>query len=75
MFVYFDSAKFRKKFYYADKDQGQFIEIPSKEFEKRFECYDRDLEKNHGRRVWEDDDISQSINSRADADVAEGGNR
>ena len=75
MFVYFDSAKFRKKFYYADKEQGQFIEIPSKEFEKRFECYDRDLEKNHGRRLWEDDDISQSINSRADADVAEGGNR
>ena len=75
MFVYFDSAKFGKKFYYADKEQGQFIEIPSKEFEKRFECYDRDLEKNHGRRLWEDDDISQSINSRADADVAEGGDR
>lgn len=75
MFVYFESSKFGKKFYYADKEQGQFIEMQGKEFEKRFECYDRDLEKNHGRRLWEDDDKSQNVNTRADVDVAEGGNR
>ena len=49
--------------------------MQGKEFEKRFECYDRDLEKNHGRRLWEDDDKSQNVNTRADVDVAEGGNR
>ena len=75
MFVYFESSKFGKKFYYADKEQRQFIEMQGKEFEKRFECYDRDLEKNHGRRLWEDDDKSQNVNTRADVDVAEGGNR
>ena len=75
MFEYFDSKEFGRKFYYADKAQGQFIEMPSKEFEKRFECYDKDLEKNHGHKLWEEDGKSQNVNSRADVDVSEGGDR
>ncbi len=55
MYVYIASEELGKKFYYADKERDELIEIKQEEFEKRFECYDRDLEKADGIRPWEDD--------------------
>ena len=46
LFVYIDSNEFGKKFYFADKNKGQFVEFPQKEFVKQFECYERDLQEN-----------------------------
>ena len=74
MFVYFDSDKLGKKFYYADKEQGQFIELPSKEFEKRFECFENDIEKNNGHRFWEDTEQNINIQHTEEKEV-EGGDR
>ncbi len=53
VYTYIDSDEMGRKFYYADKDKGQMIELPEEEFIKRFECYDMDLEKSNGVRPWE----------------------
>lgn len=53
LYVYVDFPNAGKKFYFADKEIGQFTEIPQKEFEAKFECYDKDLEKQNGMRPWE----------------------
>lgn len=47
MYVYIESDKLGKKFYFADKDSRQFVELSPEEFEKQFECYRMDLEKNN----------------------------
>lgn len=47
LYTYIDSDELSKKFYYADKEQGKFIELPQEEFEKKFECYEKDLEKHN----------------------------
>lgn len=54
LYVYVNLAGEGKKFYFADKEAGEFIELTQKEFESRFECYDNDLEKYNGIRPWED---------------------
>ena len=54
MYVYIESEELGRRFYYADKDKGQMIELPEEEFIKRFECYDMDLEKSNGVRPWEE---------------------
>lgn len=46
MFVYIDSNELGKKFYFADKDEGQFMELSQEEFTERFECYEEDLKKS-----------------------------
>ena len=48
LFVYIDSNELGQKFYFADKDKGQFVELPQEEFTKQFECYEEDL-KEHNR--------------------------
>lgn len=67
VYIYIDSDEVGRKFYYADKDKGQMIEIAESEFVQRFECYDMDLEKSKGIRPWEstekekkDTDLSRS---------------
>lgn len=47
LYVYMDSDELGKKFYFADKDSRQFVEIAQEEFVKQFECYRMDLEKNN----------------------------
>lgn len=54
MYVYVESEELGRRFYYADKDKGQMVELPEEEFIKRFECYDMDLEKSNGVRPWEE---------------------
>lgn len=46
MFVYIDSDELGKKFYVANKDEGQFVELEQEEFTRQFECYKKDLKKN-----------------------------
>ena len=53
MYVYVDSNELGKRFYFADKEKEQFVELSPEEFTKRFECYDRDLKKAKGIRPWE----------------------
>ena len=48
MYVYIDSDELGKKFYFADKDKGQFSELSQEEFTQQFECYEEDL-KLHNR--------------------------
>lgn len=45
LFVYIDSDELGQKFYYADKTEGQFVELPKEDFTKQFECYEEDLKK------------------------------
>lgn len=47
LYVYMDSDELGKKFYFADKDSRQFVELLPEEFVKQFECYRMDLEKNN----------------------------
>ena len=54
VYVYLDSKVSGKSFFFADKDTGQFVQLPQEEFINRFECYEKDLEKLGGIRPWED---------------------
>lgn len=53
LFVYINSNELGNKFYFADKDEGQFVELPQEEFVKQFECYEKDLKNTNGLRPWE----------------------
>lgn len=53
LYVYADLPEVGKKFYFADKETKSFVELPEKEFEQRFECYQRDMEQQNGHRPWE----------------------
>lgn len=53
MFVYIDVNELGKKFYFASKDEAQFIELSQEEFTKQFECYEEDLKRMNGLRPWE----------------------
>lgn len=44
LYVYIASKELGKKFYYANKENGKFVELPQEEFLEKFECYDKDLE-------------------------------
>ena len=57
LYVYVDLPEEGKKFYFVDKEASEFIELSTKEFESRFECYD--LEKQGGIRPWEDTEIPE----------------
>lgn len=59
LYVYADLPEVGKRFYFADKETKSFVELPEKEFEQKFECYQKDLEKQNGHRPWEDIEESQ----------------
>lgn len=61
LYVYADFPEAGKKFYLADKDAREFIEIPQNEFELKYECYQNDMERNHGHRHWEDVENIQEV--------------
>lgn len=60
LYVYADLPESGKKFYFADSESRQFIELQQREFEERFECYQTDLEKNGGQRPWEESCLIQN---------------
>lgn len=59
IFVYADIPGIGNKFYFADKQTSTFIEMSQKEFEEKFECYENDIEKNNGHRLWEESQIEE----------------
>lgn len=61
LYIYVELPNGSKKFYFADKDTGQFLELPKEKFEARFECYDMDMEKLDGHRQWEDIEKPENI--------------
>ncbi len=63
LYVYLNSNELGKKFYFADKTAGQFIELPQEEFTKQFECYEEDLERANGVRPWKlEEQEKQDVN-------------
>lgn len=54
LYVYADLEKDGKEFYYVDKEKGEFIQLAQEEFEKRFECYEYDMEENKYQRPWQE---------------------
>lgn len=65
-FVYINFEELGEKFYYADKEKGEFIYISKEEFLEQFECYKADLEKSNGIRPWE----QQSRDTKKQIDLA-----
>lgn len=63
LYVYTELPETGKKFYYANKESGNFVELPEEEFEAKFECYEMDMKKNKGLRDWEDKEKNENINS------------
>lgn len=61
LYVYVDLPDSGKKFYFADKDTRQFVKLNQEEFEKKFECYKEDLEKQNGRSPWQNEERSSNI--------------
>lgn len=53
--MYIQIQKYQGKVsFFADKDTGQFVQLPQEEFINRFECYEQDLKNLGGIRPWED---------------------
>lgn len=65
LYVYIESSDSKKRFYYADAEEKKFIESHPKEFTKKFECYEVDLENSNGIRPWESDKEYQKRDSEA----------
>lgn len=61
LYVYMNLPEAGKKFYFADKDIGQFVELSQKEFEARFECYETDLQEQKGHRPWQDLAVTENL--------------
>ncbi len=53
LYVHIDADEIGRKFYYANKDEAQFVELSEEEFTNKFECYDMDLQASKGIRPWE----------------------
>lgn len=72
LYVYIDSNEFGKKFYFADKNTNQFIELSQQEFINQFECYEEDLKRANGFRPWETKEkINQDLFRNSDKIVEE----
>lgn len=67
LYVYFEFEDKDKKFYYADKSSGEFIELSQEEFELKFDCYQTDIEKNNDKRLWEDEEEKLEQSTEGDA--------
>ena len=64
MYTYFDSPDEGEMFFYADKQSGDFKQLPKECFQQKFDCYDMDKEKNGGLMTWEyeleEEDLTRS---------------
>lgn len=61
LYVYLNLLQDGNRFYFADKEAGQFISLSQKEFEEKFECYENDLDLTNGVRPWEDHNNKQVV--------------
>lgn len=73
LYIYADMQGVGKRFYIIDKETESFLEIPKKEFEKRFECYEEDMKKLDGLRPWENKaiEIEEDLNKGSGKVIAE----
>lgn len=59
MYVCVDSEEIGRKFFYADKEKKCFVETSKESFIEKFECYEKDLEKNNGIYPWDKEEIKK----------------
>jgi len=69
LYVYIDLEEAGEKFYYADKETGQMVNLSKKEFIERFQCYKYDLEKTNGKNPW---DIEENKEEEKDLATSSG---
>ncbi len=78
LYLYAASEEFGEKFYFADKENGDFVNLSYDDFINKFECYESDLEKTNGIKPWDKDKefIDEEINLAASSGkaVADKGN-
>lgn len=55
LYLYAVSEEFGEKFYFADKENGDFVNLSYDDFTNKFECYESDLEKTNGIKPWDKD--------------------
>ncbi|MCR5146585.1 MAG: hypothetical protein K6B70_04495 [Clostridia bacterium] len=73
LFAYFDLGDKGKRFYYADKEKADFIRLSQENFEKRFDCYESDLED--GKRLWEQEEQKEEDLEKSSGKIVEGDER
>ena len=73
LFAYFDFDEKGKRFYYADKEKGEFIGLSQENFEKRFDCYESDMKEN--KRLWEQEEEKEERLETSSGKIVEGDER
>lgn len=70
LYVYMETEE-GKKFFYADKELGEFITLSQDEFEAKFECYETDTKKIAGnKRPWETSEEIQENKENSSGQVS-----
>ena len=72
LYVYMDLDGLGKKFYFADKEKEQMVELSEKEFDSTFECYQYDLENYNGIRPWKKSTKQKDILKNSKENCKEG---
>ena len=71
LYIYMELENNEKMFFYADKESGQFIQLSQEQFEAKFECYDKDLEKSiDNKRPWENGEKFQENKENSSSQVS-----
>ncbi|MBQ2835287.1 MAG: hypothetical protein IJE68_00390 [Clostridia bacterium] len=71
LYIYMELEEQQKMFFYADKQSGEFISLSQEQFEAKFECYDRDLEKaTDNKRPWENGEKIQENKENSSGQVS-----
>ena len=70
LYVYMDTEDLGKQFFYADKQAGEFMQLSQEEFERKFECYEADMEKLPGhKRPWETAEVIEEKKENSSGNV------
>ena len=75
LYMYMDLPGKGKKFYYADKNSREFVNMTQEEFETKFECYEADKEKAGGLRPWEEPEVKENVEDLVKMIATEGEER
>lgn len=66
----YDKKDAEKQFFYADKENMEFKELSQQEFERKFECYEKDMQKLKGnRRPWETEEKIQENKANSSGEI------
>jgi len=70
LYIYMELAEQGKLFFYADKSSGEFAQLSQEEFEAKFECYEKDIEKMpDGKRPWESSEKLQEEMTQSSGEI------